>query len=87
MPFISRQEKAAWGIPCNQKADSSLWVGKGYEKSLDGQLGPRVAVDLLIAISAVRGDRCGRFWVDMEEHKVTMAVGNSADNTYDSASF
>ena len=36
--FIERSEKAAWGIPCNQRSDGSLWVGKGYECELGEQL-------------------------------------------------
>ncbi len=85
--FISRAEKASWGIPCNQKADGTLWVGKGYEKSLDGQFGHTVANAVRHALSKERGERYGRFWTDLEERKVTMAVGDSADNKNKTVTF
>ncbi|HEV2548664.1 MAG TPA: hypothetical protein VGU20_15090 [Stellaceae bacterium] len=78
--FISRQVKASWGLPCNQSADGSLWAGKGYEKGLEGQFGHSVAQAVRQALARVRGDRCGRFWIDLEERTVTMMVGDSVDN-------
>ncbi len=39
------------------------------------------------AIESKRGDRCGRFWVDLEAKVVTMAVGDSADNLYEKVRF
>jgi len=46
-----------------------------------------VAADILAALSKERGDRCGRFWVDLEVRKIIMAVGDSAENQYAEASF
>jgi hypothetical protein len=85
--FISRDEKASWGIPCNQKADGTLWVGKGFRKTLSGQFGATVASALLNALNKERGERYGRFWADLEECKVTMAVGESANNKYKTVKF
>jgi hypothetical protein len=39
------------------------------------------------ALKKGRGDRNGRFWIDLEEREVTMAIGESADNKYKTASF
>ena len=36
--FISRQEKSSWGIPCNQRSDGELFVGKGYGTTFVSQL-------------------------------------------------
>ena len=85
--FISRQVKASWGLPCNQNAEGVLWAGKGYEKRLSGQLGKKVESDVLVALTAGRGDRNGRFWIDMEERVVTMMIGEAADNKYKQVSF
>ena len=87
MPFITRSEKASWRIPCNQNADGELWVGKGYEKRLEGQLGEDLAKEVARALRRTRGGRNGRFWIDLETRTVTMAVGESAENTYDNARF
>jgi hypothetical protein len=87
MLYIPRQEKASWGIPCNQSADGILWVGKGYQTTLESQFGSRVAADIRQAVGALRGDRCGRLWVNLATRRVTMAVGESAENEYDSSSF
>lgn len=87
MAFVPRKEKASWGLPCNQSADGNLWAGKGYEKSLAGQFGMRTAQEIRRALAGIRGDRCGRFWIDFESRKITMAVGESAMNEYESASF
>jgi len=81
--FKSRDEKAEWGLPCNQRADGSLWAGKGYRKALEGQFGTSVVRAIARAINSKRDDRCGRFWVDLEAKLVTMAVGESADNRYE----
>jgi hypothetical protein len=85
--FISRQVKASWGFPCNQNAEGVLWAGKGYEKRLSGQLGKKAESDLLAALTAGRGDRNDRFWVDMEERMVTMMIGEAADNKYKQVKF
>jgi hypothetical protein len=80
--FISRQVKASWGLPCNQNTDGDLWAGKGYEKRLAGQFGKKAESEILAAITAGRGNRYGRFWVDLEARTVTMMVGEAADNKY-----
>jgi hypothetical protein len=85
--FISRREKASWGIPCNQSADGRLWAGKGYEKSLRGQFGEEVASQISEALTRGRGERTGRFWVDLETRTITMMVGNSNDNEQEQISF
>jgi hypothetical protein len=38
-------------------------------------------------LADTRGDRTGRFWVNLETEVVTMAYGESADNTYRSSNF
>jgi hypothetical protein len=78
--YISRAEKASYGLPCNEKSDGTLWAGKGYEKSLHGQLGEKIADAVRQALLAKRGERRGRFWVDVEERKVTMMIGESVEN-------
>jgi hypothetical protein len=85
--FIARKVKASWGFACNQNADGDLWAGKGYEKRLSGQLGKKADVEILAAITTARGNRCGRFWVDMESLTITMAVGISSDNEYEQVTF
>jgi hypothetical protein len=87
MVFIARKVKASWGLPCNQDSNGELWAGKGFEKRLSGQFGKKVEADLSKAIAGLRGNRYGRFWVDLETRKVTMAVGQSADNQYDETTF
>ncbi len=82
MPFIPRAEKASWGIPCNQNADGELFVGKGFEKTLESQLGNQVAREVAHALQQARGDRNGRFWIDLETRAIRMAVGDSAANRY-----
>jgi hypothetical protein len=85
--FISRQVKASWGFPCNQNTDGDLWAGKGYEKRLSGQFGKKTDSDILAAITAGRGDRYGRFWVDLETRTITMMVGEAAENKYKQVKF
>jgi hypothetical protein len=80
--FISRQVKASWGFSCNQKADGDLWAGKGYEKRLSGQFGKKADSEILAAITAGRGDRNGRFWIDLETRTITMMVGEASENKY-----
>jgi hypothetical protein len=46
-----------------------------------------MAADIRQAIEKVRGGRNGRFWINLKSRTVTMAVGESADNEYDSAIF
>jgi hypothetical protein len=85
--FHSRETKAEWGIPCNQNTAGELWVGKGYKKTYAGQFSATEAVAVRQAIERVRSSRYGRFWVDREKKKITMMVGKSEDNTYDTANY
>jgi hypothetical protein len=85
--FVSRQEKASWGIPCNQSSSGRLWIGKGYVLTLDGQFGVDIAKDVADALRKRRGDRNGRFWLNLASRQLTMAVGESAANQYAKDSF
>lgn len=87
MLFVPRQEKAAWGIPCNQRADGTLWVGKGFQTTLESQFGAIIGADIRRALSTLRGDRCGRFWVNLATRLIKAAVGESAENDYADVSF
>jgi hypothetical protein len=80
MPFIARVEKASWGIPCNQNAEGRLFVGKGFVKTLESQFGAQLAADVSQALSRVRGDRCGHFWLDFETRSIRVQIGESHDN-------
>lgn len=64
-----------------------LWAGKGYKKRLSGQLGKKAESEILAALTKGRGNRNGRFWVDMEESIVTMMIGEAADNKYKQVAF
>ena len=79
--FVSRQVKSSWGVPCNQRADGELFVGKGYGTSFGSQFG-KLTTDVAKCLQANRGDRNGRFWVHVSQKTVTMAVGESANNEY-----
>jgi hypothetical protein len=85
--FIPRSEKATWGIPCNQRADGSLWVGKGYECGFAEQLGDETEQAVCEALEAGRGTRNGRFWVNLKRRTVTMQVGASYENRQDTELF
>lgn len=85
--FIERSEKAGWGIPCNQRSDGSLWVGKGYECELGEQLGIEVEESILKVLAAGRGNRNGRFWLNLKKRTVTMQVGASYQNTHHTKAF
>ena len=85
--FISRHVKASWGLPCNQKSYGTLWAGKGFEKTLSGQFGQAVANAVLHALRRERGERNGRFWIDLEEREVTMMVEEASDNEYKTVKF
>lgn len=87
MNFVPRSEKAKMGLACNQSADGRLWAGKGYELPLDGQFGELLAARLARAIRKTRGDRCGRFWVNLGASTITMAVGASSENEYETVAF
>ncbi len=78
--FYSRSAKAAWGFACNQSADGRLWAGKGYERPLASELGTDTAEAIQLALEKRRGDRSGRFWVNLAERIVTMQVGPSYEN-------
>jgi hypothetical protein len=80
--FIERSVKAGWGIPCNQRADGSLWVGKGYECPLGEQLDDEIEEAVREALETGRGDRNGRFWVNLKKRIVTMQVGASYENRH-----
>lgn len=84
--FIERSTKAGWGIPCNQRADGSLWVGKGFECEFGDEL-PDIEEDVREALEIGRGNRNGRFWVSRKKRTVTMQVGASHENTHHTESF
>ena len=79
--FITRSEKASWGIPCNQRADGDLFVGKGYKTSLADQIGAKEASAIKACLENHRGNRNGRFWVNLKAKTVTMMIGESSENT------
>lgn len=85
--FISRQVKASWGFPCNQNTDGILWAGKGFVKRLSGQFGKKIDSEILAAITAGRGDRYGRFWIDLETRTVTMMIDEASENKYKQVEF
>lgn len=80
--FISRQEKSTWGIPCNQNAEGKLFVGKGYGTSFDSQFPDALVARVVRCLSNNRNGRNGRFWINLKKETVTMTVGESADNRY-----
>jgi hypothetical protein len=84
--FISRQEKSSWGIPCNQRSDGELFVGKGYGTTFVSQL-PDLATPVGSCLTKIRSNRNGRFWVNKAKGTVTMAVGESSENKYQTAQF
>jgi hypothetical protein len=84
--FVSRHEKSTWGVPCNQRADGELFVGKGYGTSFDSQF-VGLTARIRKCLRDNRADRNGRFWVNVEKKTIRMAVGESADNEYKTASF
>lgn len=86
-PYIERQEKAAWGIPCNQSADGELWTGKGFQITFESQFGKVIAKEVLAALNATRGARNGRFWINLDTRVAVMAYGESANNEYRDAKF
>lgn len=86
-PFIERNIKASWGVPCNQSADGNLWTGKGYALTLESQFGAPAAADLARALEKARGRRCGRFWINVAARTVVMAVGAAEDNSYQKAPY
>lgn len=85
--FISREEKAEWGFACNQRADGTLWAGKGYRRTLEGQLGADVVGAAAIVLTHERGPRMGRFWIDLENRIVTIMIGESHENKYTQVPF
>lgn len=85
--YFARSEKAQWGFARNQKADGSLWAGKGYECRLAEQFGRYTAGVVARALRECRGDRMGRFWINLAKKTVTMQVGASDDNDVDQTDF
>jgi hypothetical protein len=79
--FISRHEKSTWGVPCNQRSDGQLFVGKGYGTSFASQF-DEITTRVAKCLADNRGDRNGRFWVDKAKKTVTMAFGESSENKY-----
>lgn len=84
--FISRQEKSSWGVPCNQRSDGALFVGKGYGTSFESQF-DGISARVTKCLRENRGDRNGRFWIDVKKKTVTMAVGESSENSYQTSAF
>jgi hypothetical protein len=87
IPLTLYSDKAIITLEYRVCFPGTLWAGKGSEKSLDGQFGATIAADISRALQATRGDRCGRFWVDLEAREIRMAVGDSAENKHSTASF
>ncbi len=85
--FFSRTAKAQWGFACNQSANGRLWAGKGYECLLGDQFGEEIAEAIAQALETGRGNRNGRFWVNLATRTVTMQVGLSFENDVLQAEF
>jgi hypothetical protein len=85
--YVPRAEKAGWGFPCNQKVDGSLWAGKGFECPLEEQFEDEVVAAILQALEDTRGNRGGRFWVNLKTRTVTMMVGDGLSNKQKKARF
>jgi len=78
--FFSRQVKSSWGIPANQNAEGELFVGKGWGTPFNTQFSQEITGRVTRCLKKNRGDRNGRFWVNLGKETVTMMVGDSADN-------
>jgi hypothetical protein len=78
--FIQRAEKASWGIPCNQNAQGEIFVGKGMTCPFGTQFSPEITARVLRCLANNRGDRNGRFWMNIETSTITMQIGDSASN-------
>lgn len=85
--FISRHEKSTWGIPCNQNSQGKLFVGKGYGTRFDTQFAKDLTDRVTRCLATNRNGRNGRFWVNLEKKTVTMAVGESSENRYQTESY
>jgi hypothetical protein len=85
--FFTRNRKSEWGFACNQRADSRLFAGKGYGCPLASQLDSETVEAVEESLEQTRGDRCGRFWINLATRTVTMQVGASYENQVDQASF
>jgi hypothetical protein len=76
--FTAREERAEWGLPCNQSAGGGLWTGKGYvlpfEEMFGGDTIARVVKSVL---TEHRANRMGRFWFHPRRRTVTMMVGEA----------
>lgn len=78
--FFPRDVKNSWGIPCNQNAQGELFVGKGMECRFESQFPPDLAERVQRCLASNRGDRNGRFWMNLETAVITMQVGDSSEN-------
>ncbi|HWX56416.1 MAG TPA: hypothetical protein VN176_17660 [Verrucomicrobiae bacterium] len=78
--FIPRQVKSSWGIPSNQNAEGELYVGKGWGTPFGTQFPSEITTRVTRCLNQNRGDRNGRFWVNLKKETVTMMVGDSAAN-------
>ncbi|MEK6285785.1 MAG: hypothetical protein AABO57_08595 [Acidobacteriota bacterium] len=85
--FISRQEKSSWGIPANQNADGELFVGKGWGTSFASQFPTDITTRVTRCLATNRGDRNGRFWINLKTETITMMIGDGADNETLAAKF
>ena len=80
--FIPRKVKAEWGIGCNQRADGTLWVGKGYGRTVEEELGTDIAASAAVLLRRERASRAGRFWIDPNNRCVTIMIGEGDENEY-----
>ena len=85
--FFPRQVKSSWGIPANQNSEGKLFVGKGWGTAFSTQFSQETTSRVTKCLTKNRGDRNGRFWVNLKEETVTMMVGDSADNQILEAKF
>jgi hypothetical protein len=75
------------GSLATKKHDGSLWAGKGYECSLAEQVGEEYAQAIARTLENTRGNRCGRFWINLAKRIVTMQVGAAYENEVEEAQF
>lgn len=78
--YIPRNEKAAWGIPCNQNAQGELFVGKGMTCPFASQFSADITTRVATCLTGNRADRNGRFWINLKTSTITMQIGDGADN-------
>ena len=85
--YFSRQVKSSWGVPANQNASGELFVGKGWGTPFASQFPQEITNRVLRCLTKNRGDRNGRFWVNLKTETVTMMIGDAADNEIQDAKF